>query len=436
MSFTVENLEKNMAKLTIEVAAEDFEKALQKAYEKNKSKLTVNGFRKGKVPRAVIEKVYGAGVFYEDAANILIPDEYAKAAEESKLDIVSQPEIDVTQIEKGKNFIFTAEVALKPEVTLGDYLGVEIEKVDAKVTADDVKAELEKVREQNARIVDVTDRAVKDKDQTVIDFEGFVDGEAFEGGKGTDYPLTIGSHSFIDNFEEQLIGAKIGEEVEVNVTFPENYQAANLAGKPALFKVTVKEIKVKELPKLDDDFAKDVSEFETLADYKADIKKNLSDKKKEEAKKEKQSRAVAKAVENATMDIPEGMIKLQVNNMVNEFAQRLQMQGLSIDQYIQYMGANPQQFMDSLRPEAETRIKNSLVLEAVSKAENVKVTDKDYEAEIDRMAQMYQMEADKVKEMLGEAEEQQIRADLAIQKAAELIASKAVEKAAPKADAE
>ncbi len=436
MSFTVENLEKNMAKLTIEVAAEDFEKALQKAYEKNKSKLTVNGFRKGKVPRAVIEKVYGAGVFYEDAANILIPDEYAKAAEESKLDIVSQPEIDVTQIEKGKNFIFTAEVALKPEVTLGDYLGVEIEKVDAKVTADDVKAELEKVREQNARIVDVTDRAVKDKDQTVIDFEGFVDGEAFEGGKGTDYPLTIGSHSFIDNFEEQLIGAKIGEEVEVNVTFPENYQAANLAGKPALFKVTVKEIKVKELPKLDDDFAKDVSEFETLADYKADIKKNLSDKKKEEAKKEKQSRAVAKAVENATMDIPEGMIKLQVNNMVNEFSQRLQMQGLSIDQYIQYMGANPQQFMDSLRPEAETRIKNSLVLEAVSKAENVKVTDKDYEAEIDRMAQMYQMEADKVKEMLGEAEEQQIRADLAIQKAAELIASKAVEKAAPKADAE
>lgn len=436
MSFTVENLEKNMAKLTIEVAAEDFEKALQKAYEKNKSKLTVNGFRKGKVPRAVIEKVYGAGVFYEDAANILIPDEYAKAAEESKLDIVSQPEIDVTQIEKGKNFIFTAEVALKPEVTLGDYLGVEIEKVDAKVTADDVKAELEKVREQNARIVDVTDRAVKDKDQTVIDFEGFVDGEAFEGGKGTDYPLTIGSHAFIDNFEEQLIGAKIGEEVEVNVTFPENYQAANLAGKPALFKVTVKEIKVKELPKLDDDFAKDVSEFETLADYKADIKKNLSDKKKEEAKKEKQSRAVAKAVENATMDIPEGMIKLQVNNMVNEFAQRLQMQGLSIDQYIQYMGANPQQFMDSLRPEAETRIKNSLVLEAVSKAENVKVTDKDYEAEIDRMAQMYQMEADKVKEMLGEAEAQQIRADLAIQKAAELIASKAVEKAAPKADAE
>ena len=436
MSFTVENLEKNMAKLTIEVSAEDFEKALQKAYEKNKNKIAVNGFRKGKVPRAVIEKVYGAGVFYEDAANILIPEEYSKAAEESKLDIVSQPEIDVTQIEKGKSFIFTAEVALKPEVILGEYLGVEIEKTDAKVTADDVKAELEKVREQNARLVDVTSRGVKDKDQAVIDFEGFVDGVPFEGGKGTDYPLTIGSHSFIDNFEEQLIGAKIGKEVEVNVTFPENYQAAELAGKPATFKVTVKAIKVKELPKLDDDFAKDVSEFETLADYKADIKKNLTEKKKEEAKREKEAKAVAKAVENASMDIPEGMIKLQVNNMVNEFAQRLQMQGLSIDQYIQYMGSNHQQFMESLKPEAVTRIKNSLVLEAVVKAENITATEDDFEEEVKRMADMYKMEVDKVKEILGDNEKEQIMSDLAIQKAAELIASKAVEKAAPKAAAE
>lgn len=436
MSFTVENLEKNMAKLTIEVSAEDFEKALQKAYGKNKNKIAVNGFRKGKVPRAVIEKVYGAGVFYEDAANILIPEEYSKAAEESKLDIVSQPEIDVTQIEKGKSFIFTAEVALKPEVTLGEYLGVEIEKTDAKVTADDVKAELEKVREQNARLVDVTSRGVKDKDQAVIDFEGFVDGVPFEGGKGTDYPLTIGSHSFIDNFEEQLIGAKIGKEVEVNVTFPENYQAAELAGKPATFKVTVKAIKVKELPKLDDDFAKDVSEFDTLADYKADIKKNLTEKKKEEAKREKEAKAVAKAVENASMDIPEGMIKLQVNNMVNEFAQRLQMQGLSIDQYIQYMGSNHQQFMESLKPEAVTRIKNSLVLEAVVKAENITATEDDFEEEVKRMADMYKMEVDKVKEILGDNEKEQIMSDLAIQKAAELIASKAVEKAAPKAAAE
>ena len=428
MSFTVENLEKNMAKLTIEVSAEDFEKALQKAYEKNKNKIAVNGFRKGKVPRAVIEKVYGAGVFYEDAANILIPEEYSKAAEESKLDIVSQPEIDVTQIEKGKSFIFTAEVALKPEVTLGEYLGVEIEKTDAKVTADDVKAELEKVREQNARLVDVTSRGVKDKDQAVIDFEGFVDGVPFEGGKGTDYPLTIGSHSFIDNFEEQLIGAKIGKEVEVNVTFPENYQAAELAGKPATFKVTVKAIKVKELPKLDDDFAKDVSEFDTLADYKADIKKNLTEKKKEEAKREKEAKAVAKAVENASMDIPEGMIKLQVNNMVNEFAQRLQMQGLSIDQYIQYMGSNHQQFMESLKPEAVTRIKNSLVLEAVAKAENIEVSEEEFEAELQKMADMYKMEIEKIKEFMQDAEAKQMKDDIAIQKAVELIVSSAVEK--------
>lgn len=419
-----------MAKLVIEVPAEELEKALQKAYEKQKGKIALNGFRKGKVPRAVIEKVYGAGIFYEEAANILIPGEYSKAAEESKLEIVAQPEIDLVQIEKGKPFIFSAQVALKPEVSLGEYLGVEVEKTETKVTVDDVKAELNKILEQNARILKVTDRAVQDNDRTVIDFEGFIDGKAFEGGKGTDYPLTIGSHSFIDNFEEQLIGAQIGEEVEVNVTFPENYQAKELAGKPALFKVTVKEIEVRELPKLDDDFAKDVSEFDTLADYKADIKKQLSDKKKEEARKEKQAKAVEKAVANAAIDIPEAMIKSQVNSMVNDMAQRLQMQGLSIEQYIQYMGSNPQAFMDSLKPEAETRIRNSLVLEAVAKAENIEITDKDYEDEIARMAEMYKMEADKVKEMLGEAEEKQIRGDLAVQKAAELIADKAVEKAA------
>ena len=436
MSFTVENLEKNMAKLTIEVSAEDFEKALQKAYEKNKNKIAVNGFRKGKVPRAVIEKVYGAGVFYEDAANILIPEEYSKAAEESKLDIVSQPEIDVTQIEKGKSFIFTAEFALKPEVTLGEYLGVEIEKTDAKVTADDVKAELEKVREQNARLVDVTSRGVKDKDQAVIDFEGFVDGVPFEGGKGTDYPLTIGSHSFIDNFEEQLIGAKIGKEVEVNVTFPENYQAAELAGKPATFKVTVKAIKVKELPKLDDDFAKDVSEFDTLADYKADIKKNLTEKKKEAAKSERERLAVAAAVENATMEIPDAMVKTQVNRMIEDFAQRLQSQGLSMEQYMQYVGGSPEQFMETMKPEATTRIKNSLVLEAVAEAEKIEVTEADIDAEIEKMASMYNMEVEKVKEFIGDTEKDQIKKDLAVQKAAELLGSKAVEKAPKKAEDE
>jgi trigger factor len=437
MSFTVENLEKNMAKLTIEVSAADFEKALQGAYEKNKGKIAVNGFRKGKVPRAMIEKVYGAGIFYEDAANALIPGEYAKAAAECGLDIVSQPEIDITQIEKGSNFIFTATVALKPEVTLGDYLGVEIEKVDAKVSADDVKAELEKVREQNSRVVSVTtNRGVKDKDQTIIDFEGFIDGVPFEGGKGTDYALTIGSHSFIDTFEEQLIGAKIGKEVEVNVTFPDNYHAENLAGKPAMFKVTVKEIKVKELPKLDDEFAQDVSEFDTLAEYKADIKKNLTEKKKAAAKKEKEMRAVDAAVENATIEVPELMVKTQVNRMVEDFAQRLQSQGLSIEQYIKYVGGSPEQFLETMRPEALKRIKNGLVLEAVVKAENIEVADADVEAEIEKMAAAYGMEVDKVKEFIGDEEKNQIRQDLAVQKAVELIGAKAVEKAAEKAEKE
>lgn len=427
MSFTVENLENNRAKLTIEVAADAFEKAVQQAYEKQKGKIQINGFRKGKAPRQMIEKLYGAGVFFEDAANILIPEEYAKAADESKLDIVSQPEIDVTQIEKGKAFIFTATVDLKPVVTLGQYLGVEIEKVDTKVTADDVKAELEKVRDQNSRLIDVTDRAVKNGDRTIVDFEGSVEGENFEGGTATDFPLEIGSHSFVDTFEEQLIGAEIGKEVEVNITFPADYAAENLAGKKALFKVTVKAIKAKELPELNDDFAKDVSEFETLAEYKKDIKKNLTEKKAEAAKKEKQVKAVAKAVENASMEIPEGMIKLQVNNIVNDFAQRLQMQGLSIEQYIQYMGATPAQFMDSLKPEAETRIKNSLVLEAIVEAENITVTDDEVEKEIAKMAEDYKMEIDKIKDMLNEAQIEQIKGDLTVNKAAELIASTAVE---------
>lgn len=436
MSFTVENLEKNMAKLTITVSAEDFEKSLQNAYMKNKDKISVPGFRKGKVPRAMVEKMYGAGIFYEDAANDAIPSAYAAAAEESGLDIVSQPEIDVTQIEKGKDFIFTASVAVKPEVTLGKYFGVEVEKVDTKVSADEVKAELEKVREQNSRLVEVTTRGVKDKDQTIIDFEGFIDGVPFEGGKGTDYALTIGSHSFIDTFEEQLIGAKIGKEVEVNVTFPDNYHAENLAGKPAMFKVTVKEIKVKELPKLDDEFAQDVSEFDTLAEYKADIKKNLTEKKKAAAKKEKEMRAVDATVENATIEVPELMVKTQVNRMVEDFAQRLQSQGLSIEQYIKYVGGSPEQFLETMRPEALKRIKNGLVLEAVVKAENIEVADADVEAEIEKMAAAYGMEVDKVKEFIGDEEKNQIRQDLAVQKAVELIGAKAVEKAAEKAEKE
>lgn len=434
MSFTVENLENNQAKLTIEVDAAEFEKALQSAYNKNKGKIAINGFRKGKAPRKMIEKMYGEGVFYEDASNEIIPDAYGEAAAESKLDIVSQPSIEITQVGKDKTFIFTATVDLKPEVTLGEYLGVEIEKVDAKVTADDVKAELEKVRDQNSRLVDVTTRGVKDKDQTIIDFEGFVDGVAFEGGKGTDYPLTIGSHSFIDNFEDQLVGAKIGKEVEVNVTFPENYQAAELAGKAAMFKVTVKSIKTKELPKLDDEFAQEVSEFSTLTEYKADIKKKLTEQKKDAATREKQNRAVAKAVENASMTIPDGMLKLQMNRMVEDFAQRLQQQGLSFETYMQYTGATPEQFMESIRPEAETRIKNSLVLEAIAKAEKIEASEKELEAEIENMAKAYQMEAEKIKELLGEGEMDNIKQDIAIRKAVELLADKAVEKAADKTE--
>ncbi len=432
MSFTVENLEKNMAKLTIEVPADEFEKALQKAYEKQKGKITLNGFRKGKAPRAMIEKIYGAGIFYEDAANIVIPDAYEKAADECEIDIVSQPEIDVTQVEKGKDFIFTATVAVKPEVTLGKYLGVEVEKTETKVLAADVNAELDRIREQNARIVDVTDRAVKSGDQTVIDFEGFIDGVAFDGGKGENYPLTIGSHSFIDTFEDQIIGANIGDEIEVNVTFPEDYQADNLAGKPAMFKVTVKSIKEKELPAANDDFAKDVSEFDTLAEYKADLKKTLTEKKKDEAAKIKKAKAVEKVVENATMDIPEPMVKSQVQSMVTEMAQRLQMQGVSLEQYMQYMGTEPQQFMMSLRPEALLRIKNSLVLDAVVEAEKITVSDADFEEELNKMASMYSMEVDKIKEMIGEDETEQIKKDIAIQKAADLIASKAVEVAPAK----
>lgn len=428
MSFTVEKNENNMATLKIEVAAADFDKAIDSAYHKNKNKISVPGFRKGKVPRQMIEKMYGAGIFYEDAANEIIPVAYNEASKESGLDIVSQPEVNIVEIEKGKNFVFTATVALKPPVELGQYLGVEIDKVDTVVTDEEVEAEVEKVREQNSRLISIEDRPVQDKDQTVIDFEGFVDGVAFEGGKGEDYPLTIGSHSFIDTFEDQLIGKKIGEEVEVNVTFPAEYHAAELAGKPAMFKVTVKEIKEKELPELNDDFVQDVSEFNTVDEYKADLKANLTKKKEEAAEKDRQAKAVAKAVENSKMEIPEAMIKTQVNRMAEEFAQRLQQQGLSIDAYMQYTGSTKEAFLENLKPEAEIRIKNSLVLEAVAKAENITANDEDVEKEINDMAAMYQMEADKLKEYMGEAELKQLKDDLAIQKAADLLAEKAVEK--------
>ncbi|HCL04050.1 MAG TPA: trigger factor [Lachnoclostridium phytofermentans] len=427
MSFKVEDLGKNMVKLTIEATAEDFDKAIEQAYQKNKGKMNVQGFRKGKAPRAIIEKMYGVGVFYEDAANFIIPEAYEKAIEESKLDVVARPEIDVVQVEKGQPFIFTAEVAVKPEVTLGAYKGVEVSKSDIVVAEDEVMAELDKVREQNSRTITVEDRAVMDKDIVTIDFEGFVDGVAFEGGKGEDYALTIGSHSFIDTFEDQLVGKNIGEDVEVNVTFPTEYHAADLAGKPALFKVKVKEIKAKELPAADDDFAQDVSEFNTLEEYKADLKKSLTENKEKAAKTAKEDAVVDKVIENATMEIPDAMVDTQKRQMAEDFAQRLKMQGLSLEQYFQFTGLNPNTFMENLGPQALKRIQSRLVLEAVVKAENITVSEEEIDKELAEMASAYQMEVDKLKELIGEKEKEQIVMDMAVQKAIDLVASEAKE---------
>lgn len=425
MSLQVEKLENNTAKLTIEVPAEEFDKAIQTAYQKNKNKFNVPGFRKGKVPYAMVEKMYGAGVFYEEAANELIPDAYANAAAESELEIVARPEINVTQIEKGKPFVFEAEVTLKPEIKLGKYKGVKVEAMDTTVTDEDVAAELDKVKEQNARLVAADDKAVEDGDRTTIDFEGFVDGVAFEGGKGEDYPLTIGSHSFIDTFEEQLIGKKVGEEVEVNVTFPEQYQAKELAGKPAMFKVTIKEIKVKEYPELDDDFAQDVSEFDTLDEYKADIKKNLEEKKAQEAEADKESKVIEAIVNDSEMDIPEKMIEAQSQQMVEEFAQNIAMQGISFDQYMQFTGTTVDQLTEQVKPQAEARVQSSLVLEAIVKAEKIEASDEEFDEEIKRMAERYQMEADKVNELLSDDDKKNIRADICARKAAKLVVEKA-----------
>ena len=427
MSLQVEKMEKNMAKLTIEVSAEELEKAIQGAYLKQRKNIAVPGFRKGKVPRQMIEKMYGAEIFYEDAANALIPDAYAKAYEESGLEIVSQPSIDVIQLEKGKPFIFTAEVAVKPEVTLGEYKGLKVDKISTRVTAKEVDAKLEEEQKKNARTVTVEDRAVQDGDEVVLDFEGFVNGVAFEGGKGENYPLTIGSGSFIPGFEEQLIGVEAEKEVEVNVTFPEEYHAADLAGKEAVFKCTVHEIKVKELPELDDEFAAEVSEFDTLDAYKADIKAKIKEEKLSEGKRKQEDQAVEKAVENASMDIPEAMIDTQVQQMIQEFSQRMQSQGLTMEQYFQFTGMTADKMREEMRPQAVKRIETRLVLEAVAKAENIEVTDEKVEEEIAKMAEMYKMEVEKLKEYMGEAEKEQMKADMAVQEAVTFLVDNAVE---------
>lgn len=436
MSVQVENLEKNMAKLTIEVAAEEVEKAIQSAYLKEKGKISLPGFRKGKVPRKMIEKMYGEVVFYEDAANTLIQENYPGAVEESGVDIVSRPTIDVVQIESGKPFIFTAEVAVRPEVKLGKYLGVQVTKVDTSVSDEEVEEALEKERNNNARTISVTDRPVQNGDTAVIDFEGFVDGVAFEGGKGENHSLEIGSHSFIDTFEDQLVGKNVGDDVEVNVTFPEQYQAAELAGKPAMFKVKIHEIKCKELPELNDEFAQDVSEFDTLAEYKEDVKKRLTEQKENEAKRTKEDEAIQKIIDKSTMELPEAMIETQCENMVNEFAQRLAQSGLSMEQYMQFSGLTLDKLKEQVRPEAETRIKSSLVLEQIAKEENIEVTDAEVDAEVEKMAAQYGMEADKLKEYMGDSEKESMKRDLAVTKAVELIMENVKERAKAKSKKE
>ena len=434
MGYKVEKLEGSMAKLIIDVSAEEFDAACEKAYQKNKKRISVPGFRAGKVPKAMIEKMYGKEVFYEDAANIIIPDAYEKTYDEAikELDIVSAPKIEVVEMEAGKPFVFSAEVALKPEIKLGKYKGVEIDKIDVEVNEDEVNEAIEKERQNAARIVSV-EREVKSGDTVTIDFEGFVDGVAFEGGKGENYNLEIGSHSFIDTFEDQIIGKNIDDEFDVNVTFPENYQAANLAGKPAVFKVKIHEIKEKQLAELDDDFASDVSSYDTFAEYKESVKKNLSDKKADDAKKAKEDAAVNAIIEDSEIEIPEMMLATQQREMLDEFAQRLRYQGMSIDQYFKYTGMNAEIMMEQIKPQAEQKIKTQLVLEAVAKAENIEVTDDDVEAEIKKIADNYKMDVEKVKETLGAGNEDAIKKDIAMQKAIDFITENAKEKAAKKA---
>ena len=427
MSLQVEKLEKNMAKLTIEVSAEDLDKAMEKAYQKQKSRISLPGFRKGKAPRKMIESMYGKGVFMEDAVNSLVPQEYTKALGECDLEIVSQPEINVTQMEPGKALIFTADVAVKPEVTLGDYKGVEVPKSEIAVTDEEVDAEVKKEQDKNARTVAVEDRAAANGDTTTIDFEGFVDGVAFEGGKGTDYALTLGSGTFIPGFEDQLVGANTGDHVEVKVTFPEEYQAKELAGKEAVFQCDVKKIETKEVPELDDEFAKDVSEFDTLAEYKEDVKKKLTEKKEKEARTAKENAAVDKAIENAQMDIPELMTKTECRQMMDDFSRRMQQQGLSMEQYFQFTGQSMDKMMEDMKPQALKRIQTRLVLEKVAEAENIQPSEEEITEEIQKMADAYKMEADKIREAIGESGLEQMKKDMAVQKAVTVIADAAVE---------
>ena len=427
MSVQVENLEKNMAKLTIEVSAEELEKALDAVYQKEKGSISIPGFRKGKVPRAVVEKMYGAEIFYEDAANALMQRTYPDAVDESGVDIVSRPTVDVVQLEKGKPFIYTADVAVKPAVKLGQYKGVKVTKADTEVSEQEITSQLEIEQGKNARMVTVTDRAVENGDTAVIDFEGFVDGEAFEGGKAEGHSLEIGSHSFIDNFEEQLIGANVGDELDVNVTFPEQYQEASLAGKPALFKVKVNEIQAKELPELDDEFAQDVSEYDTLEEYKESLKTELQKKKTEDAKKAQEDEAIQKIIDSSEMEIPDAMIDTQCENMIDEFAERIAQSGLTMEQYMQFSGQTMPKLREQIRPDALSRIQSSLVLEQIAQEEKIEISEEDFAAEVAKMAESYGMEAEKLMEYMGESDRNTMKKEMSIQKAVELIMDQVVE---------
>ena len=427
MSVKVENLEKNMAKLTVEVSAAELDNAIDIAYKKNKNRFNIPGFRKGKVPMAMVEKMYGPQVFYEDAVDTILNYSYPDAAKESGLEIVSRPEIDIVTIEKGKPFVYTATVATKPEVELGQYMGVKVSKADVSVTAKDVEAELVRVQEQNARMITVDDAEyqIKNGDTVTIDFDGSVDGVAFEGGKGENYPLTIGSHSFIDNFEDQLVGHKTGDNVDVNVTFPTPYGAKELEGKAALFKVVIHEIKQKELPALDDDFASEVSEFETLKEYKASLKSDIKLRKEKAAAQENENNVVKAVVANANVELPDAMVNTNVENMINDYERSMNQQGLKLEQYLSYLGQTPEQFIESLKPQAIENIKSQLVFEAIIKAENITATDEAVEAKINEMAEQYKMEADKVKGLLGEGGIENIKRDICFHEAVDLCVAEA-----------
>ena len=425
MSVQVENLEKNTAKLTIEVPAEKFEEAVQHSYNKNKGKFNIPGFRKGKAPFNMIKKMYGVGVFYEDAVDEVIDASYPDAAKESGLEIVSRPSISIEEIEEGKAFVYTAVVAVKPEVTLGEYKGVEVQKTKSEVTEEDIETEIKRAREKNSRLITVEDRGIEDGDQVTIDFDGSVDGKRFEGGKAEDYPLTIGSHTFIDNFEEQLIGKTTGEECEVNVTFPAEYHVEELKNKPAVFKVKVKEIQRKEPPEANDDFASEVSDFDTMEEYKKDLTEKLQAEKIEAAKTADEDKVVAKVIENATMEIPDQMVEEQVNGMVNDYARRLESQGISFKQYVEITGMTAEKIGEQMKPQAIKRIQTRLVLEAVVKAENIQADDAAVEEQFDKMAEDFKMDKEQIKGMFGEEQMAQLKEDLAVQKAIDFLVAEA-----------